>query len=317
MNSLLFVYLYIGRKGVLFMNSISKRERLIQLAMCGCFTSNQLFLISEVLEKEDFLSLEEMMIQRNILKIGKKSYSLLEKVRKKVEYLEQKNIIQEYQRLHIHVSTIYDIDYPLELREIYHPPAVLFYQGNWDFTKKRKLGIVGSRENTTYGVHVLSRLLPELIQNQVVIVSGLAAGIDREAHIQTILLGGQTISVIGTGLDYFYPKNNKRLQEKISTEHLLISEYPLGSPPLKYNFPMRNRIIAGLSHGTLVIEAKQKSGSLITANVALQENREVFAVPGNILENSFQGTNQLIQAGAKLVLNASDILQEMNALWNL
>ena len=149
------------------------------------------------------------------------------------------------------------------------------------------------------------------------ILSGLAAGIDREAHIQTILLGGKTISVIGTGLDYFYPKNNKRLQEKISTEHLLISEYPLGSPPLKYNFPMRNRIIAGLSHGTLVIEAKQKSGSLITANVALQENREVFAVPGNILENSFQGTNQLIQAGAKLVLNASDILQEMNALWNL
>lgn len=317
MKELLFVYLYVEEKGVLTMQKISTRDRLILLAKCGTFTSNQLFLLSQEMMEYPTLSLEEIILSRKLFESSRNSYSLIEKTRIRARSLEEQFVDREYKRLDIHVSTIYDEDYPTELREIYHPPSVLFYQGDWSLTKKRKLGIVGSRTCTLYGKKALTHLLPELVKNQVTIVSGLAAGIDREAHFQTISLGGRTISVIGTGLNYFYPKENFALQKKSSQEHLLISEYPIGIPPQRHHFPMRNRIIAGLSQGVLVIEAKERSGSLITANVALQENREVFAVPGDILNESYQGTNQLIQAGAKLVLSTKDILQEMNSLWEL
>ncbi|UJF14785.1 DNA-processing protein DprA [Jeotgalibaca sp. MA1X17-3] len=299
------------------MQKISMRDRLILLAKCGTFTSNQLFLLSQAMMEHPTLSLKEIILSRNLFPSVRNGYSLIEKTRTRARFLEEQLVDREYKRLDIRVSTIYDEDYPIELGEIYHPPSVLFYQGDWSLTKNRKLGIVGSRESTLYGKKVLTQLIPKLVENKVTIVSGLAAGIDKEAHFQTISLGGRTISVIGTGLDYFYPKENFSLQKKISHEHLLVSEYPIGTPPQRYHFPMRNRIIAGLSQGILVIEAKEKSGSLITANVALQENREVFAIPGDILHESYQGTNRLIQAGAKLVLDANDILQEMTSLWEL
>lgn len=307
----------IEEKGVLTMQKVNRRDRLILLAKCGTFTSNQLFLLSQEMMINPSLTLEEMILSRNVFQSGPKAYAIIEKTRIRARYLQKQLVDREYKRLDIRFSTIYDKDYPIELREIYHPPAVLFYQGDWALTKKRRLGIVGSRESTLYGKKALTHILPELVQKNVTIVSGLAAGIDKEAHLQTISLGGKTISVIGTGLDYYYPKENLSLQKMISRDHLLISEYPIGTPPKRYHFPLRNRIIAGLSQGTLVIEAKERSGSLITANVALQENREVFAIPGSILDKSYQGTNQLIQAGAKLVINTNDILQEMTSLWEL
>ena len=206
--------------------------------------------------------------------------------------------------------SILDQSYPEYLKHIYNPPALLFYQGDLTLLNQKLLAIVGSRLTSSYGEKALTILLPELITNGITTVSGLAKGIDRLVHEKTIELGGRTIAIIGTGLDQFYPFENEKLQKEIAKNHLLISEYPLGTKPLKQHFPMRNRIIAGLSLGTLVIEAKYRSGSLITANIALQEGREVFAVPGNITNPYSEGTNDLILHGAKCVLTADHILEE-------
>ncbi|SEK37912.1 DNA processing protein [Carnobacterium iners] len=229
-----------------------------------------------------------------------KSYALIE-----LESLKKKYASQDIQWI-----TILDNYYPEYLKQIYNPPALLFYRGNVRLLRDNSLAIVGSRKNTPYGSMVLDRLLPELIKKELVTVSGLAKGIDCAVHEKTILLGGKTIAVIGTGLDYSYPYEHKKLQKEIGDHHLVISEYPIGIKPLPYHFPMRNRIIAGVSLGTLVVEAQSQSGSLITANFALQEGREVFAVPGPITSLYSEGTNQLITQGAKCVLAASHILEE-------
>ncbi len=172
------------------------------------------------------------------------------------------------------------------------------------------VGVVGSRQPTQYSSDVLSKLLPGIIKAGIVTVSGLASGVDCEAHKQTILNGGKTIAVIGTGLGKTYPRANEEIQRYIGEHHLVLSEYPANVGPTKYHFPERNRIIAGLTLGTLVIEAKQHSGSLITANLALQNNREVFAVPGLITSELSTGTNELILAGAKLVRKSEHIIEE-------
>lgn len=212
--------------------------------------------------------------------------------------------------------TILDAGYPHMLQEMADPPAVFFYSGNPELLHKNSLAIVGSRKATSYSQEVLEKLLPELLARGVVIVSGLAAGVDSMAHRYTIDQGGDTIGIIGTGLKNYYPAANALLQQEMSRNHLVISEFPFQAPPRREHFPQRNRIIAGLTQATLVIQAQQHSGSLITANYALQYNREIFAVPGSILEAHSQGTNQLIQAGAKPVLSPFDILEEMQYIWN-
>ncbi|MCA9765572.1 MAG: DNA-processing protein DprA [Carnobacterium sp.] len=224
--------------------------------------------------------------------------------------IEPERLKKKYAYQNIHWITILDSHYPEYLKQIYNPPALLFYRGDIRLLKNDLLAIVGPRKNTPYGSLVLDQLLPELIKNKIVTVSGLAKGIDCAVHKKTILLGGKTIAVIGSGLDYSYPYEHKELQKEIGDYHLVLSEYPIGVKPLPYHFPMRNRLIAGLSLGTLVVEAQNHSGSLITANLALQEGREVFAVPGPITSPYSQGTNQLIMQGAKCVLTASDILEE-------
>lgn len=223
----------------------------------------------------------------------------------------EKNL-DEYDNKQIKWISILDKTYPEYLKNIYNPPALLFYQGDLSLLNQQLLGIVGSRLTSSYGEKALTLLLPELISHEITTVSGLAKGIDKAVHQKTIELGGRTIGIIGTGLDHYYPFENESLQREIAKNHLLISEYPLGTKPLKHHFPMRNRIIAGLSLGTLVIEAKYRSGSLITANLALQEGREVFAVPGNITNPYSEGTNDLILHGAKCVLTPQHILEELN-----
>ncbi|WP_261807146.1 DNA-processing protein DprA [Lapidilactobacillus luobeiensis] len=204
--------------------------------------------------------------------------------------------------------TILDQVYPQGLAEIYRPPLILYYQGNLELLATPKLAIVGARACTNYTQYCLRRLIPPLVQNQITIVSGLAAGADQLAHQETLLAHGQTIAVIGTGLDVYYPPANRSLQQLIGQKGLLLSEYPLGTAPRRYHFPQRNRIIAGLSQGVLVTEAQHHSGSLITANLALQENRNVYALPGNILQETSVGTNELLAAGATPVLTAADLL---------
>lgn len=210
-----------------------------------------------------------------------------------------------------HFITILDDVYPPQLRETYCPPIVLFYQGNADLMRDDKcLAVVGSRHMTAYGESVVRGLIPPMVKHHLTIVSGLARGIDSTAQQVALHFDGHTIGVIGSGLDQAYPPENKALQALVAQRGLVISEYPLGTPPLPYHFPERNRIIAGLCHTCLVVEGKKKSGSLITANIALQENRNVCAVPGRIDAPLSVGCNELIAAGAKPILCANDLLNE-------
>lgn len=218
--------------------------------------------------------------------------------------------LKKYQSQHRFI-TILDPNYPYHLKQIYNCPVVLFYKGDIKLLKKNCLSFIGARAASIYGINVVRKLLREIICNELTIVSGLAKGIDSVSHQVTMQNGGNTIGVIGTGLDICYPKETAHIQRKMMEEQLVISEYPNGAGPRKYHFPMRNRIIAGMSLGTCVIEARKKSGSLITAQAALEYGREVFAVPGNLFDTQSDGCHRLIQEGAKCTICPQDILEEI------
>ncbi len=205
-----------------------------------------------------------------------------------------------------------DPGYPSLLKEISSPPPVLYYKGRLDDKTDKRLAVVGSRKFSAYGEKAIAALLPEVINSGITIISGLALGIDSLAHQKALEFKGKTWAVLGSGLDRksLYPAGNRRLaQAIIDSGGALISEFPPGTPPYKQNFPQRNRIIAGLAQATLVIEAKEKSGALITADYALEENREVLAVPGNIFSEFSAGPNRLIKLGAKMITAPEDILE--------
>ncbi|HGI4420512.1 TPA: DNA-processing protein DprA [Streptococcus agalactiae] len=221
--------------------------------------------------------------------------------------LDLKKLRQEFKKFP--VLSILDSNYPLELKEIYNPPVLLFYQGNIELLSKPKLAVVGARQASQIGCQSVKKIIKET-NNQFVIVSGLARGIDTAAHVSALKNGGSSIAVIGSGLDVYYPTENKKLQEYMSYNHLVLSEYFTGEQPLKFHFPECNRIIAGLCQGIVVAEAKMRSGSLITCERALEEGREVFAIPGNIIDGKSDGCHHLIQEGAKCIISGKDILSE-------
>lgn len=221
--------------------------------------------------------------------------------------LDLKKLRQEFKKFP--VLSILDSNYPLELKEIYNPPVLLFYQGNIELLSKPKLAVVGARQASQIGCQSVKKIIKKT-NNQFVIVSGLARGIDTAAHVSALKNGGSSIAVIGSGLDVYYPTENKKLQEYMSYNHLVLSEYFTGEQPLKFHFPERNRIIAGLCQGIVVAEAKMRSGSLITCERALEEGREVFAIPGNIIDGKSDGCHHLIQEGAKCIISGKDILSE-------
>ena len=201
-------------------------------------------------------------------------------------------------------------DYPELLREIFDPPVILYIKGGgWDRAIPQ-LAIVGTRRPTGYGLNCAERLAEDLAGRGLAVTSGLARGIDSAAH-RGALRAGRTIAVFGSGLDFVYPRENKKLAEKVEQNGALISEFPLGTPPSPQNFPIRNRIIAGVSLGVVVVEAAEYSGSLITARLALESNREVFAVPGNITSPNSFGPHVLIRQGAKLVAGWQDVVEEL------
>ncbi|MDD7693153.1 MAG: DNA-processing protein DprA [Lactobacillaceae bacterium] len=208
--------------------------------------------------------------------------------------------------------TIVDPEYPAVLREIFCPPLVLFYAGNLTLLQRPCLGVVGARDASSYGAGVLRGFIPEIVKHQLVVVSGLARGIDGLSHQITLEHGGMTIGIIGCGLDRYYPAENRWLQQAVAKRGLVLSEYGRGELPLAYRFPERNRLIAGLVQTLLVVEAKRRSGSLITANIALDENRNVCAVPGRIDTIRSLGCNELIAAGAKPILRAQDLIDEFS-----
>ncbi|MEA3468629.1 MAG: DNA-processing protein DprA [Thermodesulfobacteriota bacterium] len=208
-----------------------------------------------------------------------------------------------------------NVEYPQALKEIADPPPVLYVQGRIELLNSLCLAMVGSRAATAYGKRSSFILARALASAGVTVVSGLALGVDSEAHSGALSVHGPTIGVLGCGLDVVYPRQNMKLYGQIRNHGLLVTEYPLGTKPDGFRFPARNRIIAGLSRGVVVVEAARKSGSLITAEMALDEGRDVFAVPGQIDSFKSGGTHWLLQQGAKLVQSADDILVELDRSW--
>lgn len=209
------------------------------------------------------------------------------------------------------ILTLADKQYPAQLLEISDPPALLYVKGRADLLSGLSVAVVGSRNATAQGLINARRFSSSLSQSGLTIVSGLAIGIDTAAHQGALEGSGSTIAVVGTGLDIVYPARNQELAHQIAERGCLISEYPLGTPSIAANFPRRNRIISGLSQGILVIEAAAQSGSLITARLAAEQGRDVFAIPGSIHSPLAKGCHQLIRQGAKLIETAEDILEEL------
>jgi DNA processing protein len=218
--------------------------------------------------------------------------------------------IEKADQLGVQLVTLVDPEYPALLREIEDPPMVLYVRGKLPIDTSCTIGIVGTRRGTQYGKMVAGRFASQLALRGITVVSGLAAGIDAAAHQGAVDVGGRTVAVLGCGVDYPYPKKNQPLSEKLVVNGAALSEYPLGTRPAKWTFPQRNRVLSGLCRGVIVVQAPERSGSLITARLALEQGREVFAVPGNITTITSAGTNRLIKQGAKLVESIDDVLEE-------
>ena len=221
-------------------------------------------------------------------------------------------LVRRVERAGVHVLTWDSADYPALLRTIPDAPPVLFVRGEITPADEWAVAVVGTRKATVYGREVARRLAGDLAHNGVTVVSGLARGVDSVAHKATLEAGGRTIAVLGSGVDYIYPAEHRQLAEAIVENGALVSDFPLGTRPEASNFPARNRIISGLSLGTIVIEAGLRSGALITADFALDQGREVFAVPGSILSPASAGCNRLLRDGAHVVTEVGDVLETLH-----
>jgi len=238
-----------------------------------------------------------------------------EELAKRIEegtFLEEgKRELMRAKELGIEVITIREERYPSNLRQIPDPPPLLYVKGNLAERDALAVAVVGSRRCSPYGRAFARKISGELASKGVTVVSGMARGIDTEAHRGALEAGGRTIAVFGSGLDVIYPSENRWLFEEIWRNGAVISEFPLSTPPERWNFPLRNRIISGLALGVVVVEASERSGALITASMALEQGRSVFAVPGYAGAVTSRGTHRLIKEGAKLIEGAEDILEEV------
>ncbi|NJK92797.1 MAG: DNA-protecting protein DprA [Blastochloris sp.] len=224
--------------------------------------------------------------------------------------------LDRIKELKLQVMDCEDPGYPEQLREIYDPPLVLYYRGDMEAARKRSIAVVGSRNTTYYGLETAKKLSYQMAYAGLTVGSGLARGIDTAAHQGALAAKGRTLAVIGSSMDLIYPPENRALAEMIAEQRgVVMSEFCLGTGPDRQTFPMRNRIVSGLSRGVLVVEAGAQSGALITARMALDQGRQVFAIPGRINDASSTGCHRLIKDGAKLVESVDDILQEFEFLF--
>lgn len=249
--------------------------------------------------------------EAELLRVEGMSEAVAKRVKRK-EYLQDPE--REYKRakgMGASLITFWDEEYPTLLKEIKYPPILLYCLGQPIWQRMPIIAVVGSRHPSHYGQRVSKTLAYGLAKNGICVASGLALGIDTFAHEGALSSGGYTLAVLGTGIDFIYPKANRQLYEKIAKQGAVITEFPLGTPPEAKNFPIRNRIISGISRGVVVVEATRSSGSLITAAMAADEGREVFAVPGSIESMKSTGCHYLIRQGAKLVEKVDDILEEL------
>ena len=265
--------------------------------------------------------LEKFKTPENIWKAQEKELKEVEGIGEEIvkeilndEYRKNLEKYEKYMKTNkIDLINIYDKEYPEKLKEIYDKPITLYIKGNKEILDEFSLAIIGCRENSEYGKKVGSKLSYDIAKKGIVTTSGLARGIDSIAHKSTLMAKGKTIAVIGSGIDNIYPPENKKLVDEIvENGGAVVSEYVIGTKAEKMNFPARNRIISALSDVVIVIEAKKKSGTMITVDFALDNGKEVFAVPGNITSINSEGTNELIKQGAKLITNAEEILEEFS-----
>jgi DNA processing protein len=241
--------------------------------------------------------------------LDSKSVDMIVATRPKISLDEE---LEKLERYKVNVVTWGDPVYPSRLKEIYDRPPLLYFRGILLPEDEWAIAVVGTRRSSAYGRQVTEEIVSDLARNKITIVSGLARGIDAVAHQTALEAGGRTIAVFGCGVDMVYPSEHMNLARQIMGHGAVVSEFPLGTRPKPEHFPQRNRIMSGMSLGVLVVEAGERSGALLTANYAMEQNREVFAIPGNIFSPLSRGTNHLIQEGAKLVRHCADILEELN-----
>lgn len=268
-----------------------------------------LALISKYKNVENYFNISE----RELCSIDGLEQKSVKAIKSYTDFDFGKRIVDHSNTLGIKIITFWDDNYPELLKRIYDPPVLIFTKGKDLSSNEDTVAIVGTRSATQYGRRVAQELARDLSNNKISIVSGLARGIDTVAHSSTVSNNMRTIAVLGSGIDVIYPSENKKLAEKIIEDGTLVSEFPIGVKPEAGNFPRRNRIISGLSHATIVIEAGNKSGAILTALNAIDQNREVFAVPGRIDDKQSLGCNRLIKNGAIPVKNGSDVINQIKS----
>ena len=284
------------------MNDSPARDLLIALSLLPFLTPNRTRLLLETFEPIETVLAASSDLLQGLLSVNPE------------QAMKVKHPLREPQRvaeLRTSVVAYCDAEYPPMLREIAGPPLALHVRGDVSLLAKPSVAIVGSRRASPYAINVAQHLAGRLASIGIVVVSGLARGIDGASHTAALEARGKTIAVLGTGIDVVYPRNHVRLFKRIEHEGLIVTEFPPGSPPRPEHFPVRNRVISGLTLGTIIVEATSKSGSLITARMAAEQGREVFAVPGSVFSAGSEGTHRLIQYGAKLVHDVNDILEEL------
>jgi DNA processing protein len=286
------------------MNVPTSRDRLIALSLLPFLTPNRTRLLLEYFDPVAQACNATATLLQGLLSITPEQ---AEQVRSPLTNVEP---------LRDHVITIIDEDYPPLLKEIADPPLALHVRGDRTLLARTSVALVGSRHASPYGVNASAHLARQLVSAGLVIVSGMARGIDAAAHHAALDGGGTTIAVLGTGIDVIYPRSNARLYHRIAERGLLVTEFGPGTPPKPEHFPIRNRLISGISKGTVIVEATRRSGSLITARMAAEQNRDVFAVPGSIFSAGSEGTHRLLQYGAKLVHDVNDVLEELPGEWH-
>ena len=285
---------------------MKKRDALILLNMISCFGMKS---YKQILKSFGGVELVFEAGRRELEKGGLSEF-LIEGILK-LQSVNPQDELDKSRKAGVKIVTYLDEDYPLVLRQIFSPPLVLYFRGEYIAEDQLALAVVGSRRPSIYGKMTAEKLSGELARRNITVISGLARGIDSCAHRGTLREKGRTIAVLGSGLGRLYPPENKKLAGEISENGLLVSEFPYDCAPAPANFPRRNRLISGFSLGVIVVEAAEKSGALITANFALEQGREVFAVPGKIDSPTSAGTHSLIKDGAKMVVSVEDILEEL------
>ena len=275
--------------------------------------------LSEIGPKRFYTLLEEHGSAENawaessaaVTRLLKLNYRISQRFSEKKKRIIPEKALDILNNHQVQVVTIKDTQYPVNLKEIHLPPPLLYYRGTLLDSDKNAISIVGSRKASYYGKMVADEMSKNLALTGLTVISGLARGIDAIAHQSALSVGGRTIAVLGCGIDTIYPPENRKLAQAIEKSGAIVSEFPLRTPPERQNFPRRNRIISGLSFGILVIEAAERSGALITADYALEQGREIFAIPGNINSPLSKGAHSLIKQGAKLVHEYKDVLEEI------